>query len=463
VNPLWPRVYSPYQVLEFGHNDQGLMVIRAAGTYYQRVHDLSYANRNVDANPALNSIRQYYELPYRAFGHPHDVAIVGAGTGNDVAAALRRGVASVDAIEIDPVIQMAGADAHPEHPYSDPRVHAVINDARSFLRNADRQYDMVVYGILDSHTLLSHASSVRLDSFAVLTPELGHKIYLMLQAAFDGRAPICIRSTYDWAVVFLVSNDPAFALSASSLQAAGLTDITSAFADPHLRADVSTDDWPFFYMPRRVYPVSYLVMVALVLLLSTLLVGAFSEEPPRLSQVPFFLLGIGFMLIETKGITELGLTFGNSWQVIGVVIAGIMVMAFLANCAVQSWKVERVEICYFLLLASLFVGWLVAGYGGFPSNWAGRVGTTVLLTCPMFFSGMVFSTLLRSHGEISGIISANLFGAMCGGLLEYNSMYFGFRSLYLMAVGVYLLAFVWDRVRARSTERILRLSAQSAP
>ena len=487
VNPLWPRIYSPYQMLEFGHNDQGLMIIRAAGHYYQRVHDLSYANRNVDASPALNSIRQYYELPYRAFGHPQDVAIVGAGTGNDVAAALRSGVASVDAIEIDPVIEMAGADAHPEHPYSNPRVHAVINDARSFLRNTDRRYDLVVYGLLDSHTLLSHASSVRLDSFVytveglrearsrlrphgmialsftVLTPELGHKIYLMLQEAFDGRAPICMRAAYDSAVIFLISNDPSFALSPSGLEAAALTDATSTFADRHLRADVSTDDWPFFYMPRRVYPVSYLVMVALVLLLSTLLVGAFSEGPPRLSHAPFFLLGVGFMLIETKGITELGLTFGNSWQVIGVVIAGIMVMAFLANYAVQRWKVERVEICYVLLLGSLLVGWLVAGYGGLPSSWAGRAGTTVLLTCPMFFSGMVFSTLLRSHGEISGIISANLFGAMVGGLLEYNSMYFGFRSLYLMAAGVYLLAFVWDRVRSRSTEQVFKLSAQSAP
>ena len=484
VNPLWPRIYSPYQMLEFGHAKQGLMVIRAAGQYYQRVHDLSDAS--VEANPGLGFIRNYYDLPFRAFGHPHDVAVVGAGTGNDVAAALRNGVSSVDAIEIDPAIQMAGADAHPEHPYSDPRVHAVINDARSFLRSTRRSYDMVVYGLLDSHTLLSQASSVRLDSFvytveglreararlrpngmislsfSVLSPELGHKIYLMLQEAFDGRAPVCFRTYYDRSIVFLASNDPSFAVPPWVLKT-GFEDDTATFGDARLSADVSTDDWPFFYMPRRVYPVSYLVMIGLVLALSTLLVGAFSEGPPRLGHVPFFLLGVGFMLIETKGITELGLTFGNSWQVIGVVIAGIMAMAFLANCVVQRWKVERVEICYVLLLASLLVGWLVAGYGGLPSNWAGRAGTTVLLTCPLFFSGMVFSTLLRSRGEISGIISANLFGAMCGGLLEYNSMYFGFRWLYLMAAALYLLAFVWDLVRSKRAEQVFELPAQSAP
>lgn len=36
----------------------------------------------------------------------------------------------------------------------------------------------------------------------------------------------------------------------------------------------------------------------------------------------------------------------------------------------------------------------------------------------------------------------NLLGAICGSLLEYNSMYFGFRALYGMAMGCYLLAFL---------------------
>jgi predicted MFS family arabinose efflux permease len=46
-------------------------------------------------------------------------------------------------------------------------------------------------------------------------------------------------------------------------------------------------------------------------------------------------------------------------------------------------------------------------------------------------------------------MSANLFGAMCGGLLEYNSMYFGFQFLYLMAAGLYVLAFIWELFRLR--------------
>ena len=51
-----------------------------------------------------------------------DVLILGAGSGTDVAAALRHGAKHVDAVEIDPAIIRLGRAHHPDHPYSDPRV-----------------------------------------------------------------------------------------------------------------------------------------------------------------------------------------------------------------------------------------------------------------------------------------------------------------------------------------------------
>ncbi len=468
VNPLSKSIYSPYQLLELSQSKRGLMQIRAAGHYYQTVHDLARSNRNVDLDPELKHIRDYYELPYKMYGKPNDVAIVGSGTGNDVAAALRSGVEHVDAIEIDPAILMAGVANHPERPYEDHRVRAIVNDARSFLRTTEKSYDMVVYGLLDSHTLLSHASSVRLDSFvytvqglhearahlrtggilslsfSLVNDEQGRKIYLMMKQAFDGRPPVCVNSGYDGSVIFLEAKDRDLVLPAALLQETGFQEQTSFYANPTLRADVSTDDWPFFYMPRRIYPLSYLIMVGLMLVLSFLVTANFFTERPQFSNLPFFLLGAGFMLVETKGITELGLTFGNSWQVIGIVIAGILVMAFLANWVVQWLDIQRPLFPYLLLLASLGLGWFIARNGGLPSTSLGRLETTVVLTSPMFFSGIAFSTLLASRGEITGIMAVNLLGAMCGGLLEYNSMYFGFRALYLIAAVLYSLAFAWD-------------------
>ncbi|PYV14500.1 MAG: hypothetical protein DMG07_11830 [Acidobacteria bacterium] len=465
VNPLWQRIYSPYQLLEAASIQNGLMVVRAAGHYYQRVHDLSYGNANVAASKDLRWKRDYYELPYRIHGAARDVAIVGAGTGNDVAAALRCGAARIDAIEIDPAILGLGKLNHPEYPYSQKPVHAIVNDARSFLRTTDGRYDLIAYGLLDSHTLLSHASSVRLDSFVytveglreardrlkdgglvslsftVLSDELGRKIYKTLEGAF-GHPPTCIKSDYDSSTTFLAARNGPLALPAGFLESAGFESATARYADSRLQADVSTDDWPFFYMPRRTYPLSYVFMIALILALSLFLTGNFIREKPQFNHLSFFFLGLGFMLIETKGITELGLVFGNTWQVIGIVIACILLMAFLANCAVGWLGIRRAAAPCLLLMGSIALGLWAARTGGLSSSPGGRIAAAVVLTCPVFFSGIVFSTLLATGREISGIMAANLLGAMCGGLLEYNSMYFGFRFLYWMAMGAYLLAFL---------------------
>ena len=464
VNPLWNRLYSPYQLLEIGYSDTGLMFIRAAGHYYQRVHNLSDSAIQSTTDPNLRQIRSYYGLPYRIHPGQNDVAIVGAGTGNDVAAALRSGAQQVDAIEIDPAILLAGKVNHPEKPYDDPRVQPTVNDARSFFRNTQNHYDLIVYGLLDSHTLLSHASSVRLDSFvytieglrearsrlkengvlslsfSVINNDLGTKIYQMMREAFDGKEPICIFALYDGSVIFIQSKHGDLSIPPAVLSETRFAERSAFYRNSGIRVDVSTDDWPFLYMPRRIYPVSYLLVLGLVFLLSLVLNASFLKERPRFSHLPFFFLGAGFMLVETKAITEMGLVFGNTWQVIAIAIASILIMAFLANGIVQLLRASHPYLPYLLLFASLAVGWWIAKGGGLPSTIAGRVGTAVVLTCPLFFSGIVFSTLLSTQSRISSVMSMNLMGAMCGGILEYNSMYFGFHFLYLLAIALYAMA-----------------------
>jgi len=174
------------------------------------------------------------------------------------------------------------------------------------------------------------------------------------------------------------------------------------------------------------------------------------SERPRFGELAFAFLGAGFMLVETKAITELGLTFGNTWQVIGIVIAGVLIMAFLANAVVHRFDLRRPHAAFALLLGSLAVGWLVARAGGFPPTPAGRIASAALLTSPLFFSGIVFSTLLGTRGSVAAVMAANLLGAMAGGLLEYNSMYFGFRFLYLLAMALYAIAWAHTVVSRRA-------------
>jgi hypothetical protein len=321
-----------------------------------------------------------------------------------------------------------------------------------------------VEGIRDARSRLRPDGALSL-SFCVVTDDLGRKIYRTLQEAFDGRPPICVQAGYDNSIIFLESNDPAWSLPPKTIGDAGFIDKTAFYANPSLQADVSTDDWPFFYMPRRIYPVSYLIMVAEVVVLSLFVARTYLPERPKLSHVSFFFLGAGFMLIETKGITEMGLAFGNTWQVIGIVIASIVTMGFLGNCVVAWLSLKRPLAPYLFLFASLALGWQVAQSGGFASTLLGRLETAVVLTVPMLFSGIVFSTLLSSKGQVSGMMAMNLLGAICGGLLEYNSMYFGFRFLYLMAIACYLLAFVSQlalRQKEASDAQIVPSSVDSA-
>ncbi|MGB2634527.1 MAG: hypothetical protein WAM58_11380, partial [Candidatus Acidiferrum sp.] len=294
-------------------------------------------------------------------------------------------------------------------------------------------------------------------SFCIMNKQLGTKIFQMMRAAFGGKDPICIRTQYDGSVLFIQSKNGDLKLPPTILADSGLSDISGFFHDSDAKVSLSTDDWPFFYMPRRVYPTSYLITFAMLLFLSLFLYRSFLPDAPQVSYLPFLFLGAGFMLVETKAITELGLTFGNTWQVIAVAIASILFMAFLGNGAVQLFKIRSPYLSYLFLFSTLVLGWWVARIGGLHSTTSGRVLTAIILTSPLFFSGIVFSTLLGRGSKISSAMSLNLVGAMCGGILEYNSMYFGFQMLYLIAFGLYaaaLLSSLMFRSRDAATPAI---------
>ena len=99
-------------------------------------------------------------------------------------------------------------------------------------------------------------------------------------------------------------------------------------------------------------------------------------------------------------------------------------------------------------------------------RWRSLAVSCVLLTLPLFFSGIVFSTLIgKADVNISTALAYNLMGALFGGLMEYNSMYFGFAFLYLLAMGFYFLAwmFSWDPAAVWTRRRLGILTQGSVP
>jgi SAM-dependent methyltransferase len=467
-------IYSPYQILTVTLSRTDPPVIYASHAWHQFMLDLRDENVRNNAHMRMGGITlgkwsEYYSAPFYFKQTPKDVLIVGSGTGNDVAAALRHGAERIDAVEIDPAILQLGKQLHPESPYQASNVNVINNDARAFIRHTNKRYDLIVYGVLDSLTLLSDRSGgIRLDSYVYtveafreararlkeggiicltfgggLYQDLGRKVFMMLQEAFDGREPIAYKAAYGYGYSFLAGEG----LQRDILKSfPSLEDKTAMFSDNKIQADKGTDDWPFFYMPCRQYPRSYAVIMVIFTVVSIVLIFQLIPGAGGGFSIPCFFLGAGFMLVETKGITELALVYGSTWTVVSAVISAILIMAFFANLVVMKMgKAPSPAVTYGLLFAALAAGLISTclAMGKLPSS-IERMIMTILLTLPLFFSGFSFSTELDKSVSVSVALSSNLLGAMLGGFLEYNSMYFGFRVLYLIAFIMYLLAFLWS-------------------
>ena len=137
VSPNALDLYSPYQILTLRRAENGPTSVSVNDAYFQRMLDLR--PEAVGGSRLLQSWANYYAIPYRLKPEPERVLVVGAGTGNDVAAALRNGAGRVDAVEIDPAILAIGRAAAPGGAVRiSPGVHAIVNDARSLLRHTSR-------------------------------------------------------------------------------------------------------------------------------------------------------------------------------------------------------------------------------------------------------------------------------------------------------------------------------------
>ena len=169
VSGVWGVIWSPYQKLvvrESQADEIGIYQIEVNNASYQEMMDLSDAYISADPEkfpPELKGLSQY-DIPSLFHPDPESILIVGAGTGNDVAGALRHNIPSITAVDIDPAIISIGQELHPEKPYSSPQVRVVNDDARSFFATTTDKYDIISFGLLDSHTTTA-MTNARLDHY----------------------------------------------------------------------------------------------------------------------------------------------------------------------------------------------------------------------------------------------------------------------------------------------------------
>jgi SAM-dependent methyltransferase len=430
--------------------------------FHQTMLDLSpeFTARFPDAEPNRSALPNY-ELPYLLVPQPGRVLVVGAGTGNDVAAALRHGAAHVDAVEIDPLILGLGRKFHPEHPYDSPRVTVFVDDARAFFKKTNQKYDLIVFGYLDSQTLLTSFSSVRLDNYVYTLESLREARGLLrengtLVLAFAAGSRSFLKERL-FATLARAFNSPPRAYF-TGLATTGVAFVEGKGAESNLIREfpeiskelqseqagtlLATDHWPFLYLESRTIP--FAIWTVLALFLYFAITTLQRVAPLRLlatrEGMHLFFLGAGFMLLETKGVTELSLLFGSTWIVNALVIAAFLFMGLAANTLVMVRPVSR-RLAYIGLFVFLLLGMFLpySLLGGLPTL-EKLLATAVLVGLPVFFSGLVFSRSFWDVARPAQALGINLLGAVVGGALENLVMVGGTPVLGVLAIIIYGLS-----------------------
>ncbi|MEW5848579.1 MAG: hypothetical protein AB2A00_07175 [Myxococcota bacterium] len=453
--------YSPYYAItrKAGLEPwQGFDVL-ANGSLHQCARSLRRDTPGLDEKHRV--VREGYHHPYRLLAKPpRRVLVLGAGTGNDVAVALDEGAEQVDAVEIDPVILELGKQHHPDRPYDSPKVRIINTDARSFLNESTETYDLVVFGTLDSLTRLSALSNVRLDNFVYtqesieaarrhLAPGGGMVLYFMVLATYIdehilgmlvrafGEPPGVVRADRH-----LFNNIYLAGEAFSAVRPPASSDEVKAL----MELDVPTDDWPYLYLRGRELGSFYLSIMAILGLLAVAAVMLVSRQMRegmlklRGWDMPMFLFGLAFLLLETNSVTRMGLVWGATWLTSAVVFGAILAMILLATVVTQLRTLPP------LLVVPGLVVTLVVGYA-LPTEMLLQMDgalrlllSTLFVGAPIFFASCCFATAFRDRDESDHALGWNLLGAVTGGLLEMLSMVLGFKALTLLALLAYLPA-----------------------
>ena len=465
-------IWSPYYKITVLHRDAET-IVEVNNIFHQSM-------------APVDQKEYFYQWPYMAFGNTFkNVLILGAGSGTDVAAALRHGVEHVDAVEIDPVIIRLGRRYHPDRPYFDPRVTIINDDARHFLRTSTKKYDLVVFALIDSLTLQSSFSGVRLESY-MFTEESFHDVRSHLTdngvlviynyfrerwlvdrlanttaAAFGEDPYVHVHEARAYLGV-LMAGPRLHTLTAPVVvpeqvlaygQSHAASPSKTLTRDPSV--EPATDDWPFLYMRDRHLPGHYAAVIAMILAFSVIAVFAtLWALPPGPGgrgawSWQFFLLGAGFMLLETKAIIQFALLWGSTWVVASLAIASVLGMALAANFVVARRDITRPGVVGAALVALLVLNYAIPiGRITFESRALESLFYAVLEFSPILCAGLLFGSAIKRSTSVARDYGTNLLGAMVGGVAEYASLVTGFRLLLLVIAVCYIGAVLARRAEA---------------
>ncbi len=451
--------WSPYYKVHAVHIVRPIHVHGVSATGVIGVWANNIPHQTAYPISALRKLEPFYFYPYRHVDRSRldNVLIIGAGTGNDVSVALAEGAKHIDAVEIDPVIQSLGAKWNPDRAYQSRRVSVHIDDGRAFIENTSSRYDLVLFSLPDSLTLITGQSNLRLDNY-LFTLESIQRVKSILKPGgtfamynYYGRA---LLDRYATTLTTVFGSRPCVELgdrlvgrrqAVLTAGAGASRNCATPWRGP--KVSVATDDWPFPYLLHHSIPGIYLRVLALVLAGSLLLVWLAGGAPMRMGRyVDLFCMGAAFSLLETKNVVQFALLFGSTWFVNSLVFAGVLLSVYLAVEIARHVRLPRARWLYLGLLASLALAWVM------PQASLLALAPPLRFLCaaavafmPIMFANLVFAQRFRDVASSTVAFGANLLGAMLGGAAEYLALISGYRFLLVLVAALYALAFLLAR------------------
>jgi hypothetical protein len=169
------------------------------------------------------------------------------------------------------------------------------------------------------------------------------------------------------------------------------------------------------------------------------------------------------MLLEAQIVSKMALLFGTTWVVNAVVVSGLLCLIVGANLVYGRFPQIPLAAAYTGLFLSLAVMYVVPMQKLFFESWSLRAIVATLALCtPVFFAGIIFVSSFARAGFRGSALGSNLFGALIGGLLESASLWFGLRSLTILAAILYLGSAIFLS-RVAAAERKGAVSPEALP
>jgi len=433
----------------------------------------------------------YYDVPYLAGARAGNVLVLGAGTGVEVASALRHGAGHVDAVDSRAWLLQLG-QRNPLSPYSSPRVRRILGDPRSFLRFGRGKYDLIIFATLESPGSFSPFGSLRSDDYFYTSDSF---FDAARHLAASGAMVVTSKPMRDWLDMRLARNMKAARLS---IDAAVLTPFRHCLisfpsrkgqiekvlrgvlpkrslgnarqlAEDCQQLTANPDDWPFTFLIAGSVPRSYLVCMILCLLVMIIQAAPLQKNGPAppespetsgplfdLRSVAMLILGASIMLALNRCMGLFALSFGSQCHVVtwgagfalgALALAGLIFAGPLKPPVAVAWI-----LVFISLVADFFFNYEAMPLIGQPML---RLLVSALLpVLPAAFLGAVAAPAVERHSSKLASIGFLLIGmawgltqdavALCGGF------YLVSEATAILSLCALLLLVVKGRVRVPS-------------